>query len=61
MAKSKRKKGPRTVIGLKCKESGIINYITTKNKTNTPDKIKLDKFCPQCKRTTTHVETSQLK
>lgn len=61
MAKVKRKKGPRQVIGLKCSESGVINYITTKNKNNTTGKLKLKKFSPQTRAVTIHVETTKLK
>ncbi len=28
-----------------CKER---NYITTKNRRNTPDRLELKKFCPKC-------------
>lgn len=43
-------------IGLKCSESGDINYSTTKNaKTNT-EKLELKKFCPRLNKHTLHRE-----
>ena len=56
-----KKKGPRNVIGLKCSESGIINYITSKNKNNMTGKLKLKKYSPKLRKITLHVETSKLK
>ena len=56
-----KKKGPRNVIGLKDSESGMVNYITSKNKNNTKEKIKLMKYSPQLRKRTLHVETSKLK
>ena len=32
-----------------CKER---NYITTKNRRNTPDRLELKKFCPKCGKPT---------
>ena len=58
---AKKKKGPRNIIGLKCSESGVVNYITSKNKNNTTDKVKLMKYSPQLRKKTLHVETSKLK
>ena len=37
-----------------CKER---NYITTKNRRNTPDRLELKKFCPRCGKQTLHRET----
>ncbi|MDR2538132.1 MAG: 50S ribosomal protein L33 [Bifidobacteriaceae bacterium] len=37
-----------------CKER---NYITTKNKRNTPDRLELNKYCPRCNKETLHKET----
>lgn len=36
---AKKKKGPRQNYGLKCSECGNLNYLTTRNKVNTPDKL----------------------
>ena len=37
------------------------NYITTRNKVNTLDKLKLKKFCNHCRKVTEHKETEKLK
>ena len=37
-----------------CKER---NYITTKNRRNTPDRLELKKFCSRCGKQTVHRET----
>lgn len=58
---AKKKKGPRQIIGLKCSESGDVNYVTTKNKLNSPDKLKLKKYSPRLRKITLHVETTKLK
>ena len=47
----------RIKIGLKCSESGDINYTTTKNSKKTTDKIELKKYCPRLKKHTVHKET----
>ena len=36
-----------------CKER---NYATTKNKRNDPDRLELRKFCPRCRKHTSHRE-----
>nr|WP_321318549.1 50S ribosomal protein L33 [uncultured Campylobacter sp.] len=46
----------RIKIGLKCSESGDINYTTTKNSKKTTDKIELKKYCPRLKKHTVHKE-----
>jgi large subunit ribosomal protein L33 len=58
---AKKKKGPRQHYGLKCTVCGNFNYITERNKVNTPDKLKLNKYCKTCKKTTEHKEVSKLK
>ena len=58
---AKKKKGPRQIIGLKCSETGDVNYVTTKNKLNSPDKLKLKKYSPRLRKITVHVETTKLK
>ena len=56
------KKGNRVQVILECtehKESGtpgMSRYITTKNKTNTPDRIELKKFNPVLTRYNLHKE-----
>lgn len=61
MANSK-KKDARTYVTLECtacKEERHIskeNYRVEKNKTNTPDRLELNKYCPTCKKHTIHKE-----
>jgi len=59
MAKSK--KGPRQIYGLKCGECSSFNYITERNKVNTPDKMTPRKYCKKCKKHTDHKESKKLK
>lgn len=61
MAGSKKKKGPRQAYGMKCSVCGNFNYITVRNKLNTPEKLKLHKYCKHCKKATEHKESSKLK
>ena len=56
-----KKKGPRILIALKCTQCNSQNYITTKNKVNTPEKLKLKKYCRRCRKHTIHTETTKLK
>lgn len=46
----------RIKINLKCSECGSKNYLTSKNKTTHPDKIKVPKYCPKERKVTLHVE-----
>ncbi len=55
------KKGARQFIGLVCSVCGQQNYVSQKNKTNTPEKVNIKKYCPFCRKTTAHKETSKLK
>ncbi|MGB9706892.1 MAG: 50S ribosomal protein L33 [Microgenomates group bacterium] len=55
------KKGPRQIIALICTACKSQNYITEKNKTNTPEKLVLPKYCKKCRKVTAHEETSKLK
>lgn len=55
------KKGPRQTYGLKCSVCSNFNYVTEKNKVNTPDKLKLNKYCKTCRKTTEHKEVQKLK
>lgn len=43
-------------IRLQCSESKNINYITTKNAKNNPDRLSLNKFCSTCRKVTAHNE-----
>lgn len=47
----------RPKITLACSECKERNYITKKNRRNTPDRLELSKFCPRCNRSTAHRET----
>ena len=51
----------RVKIALICTVCKNRNYITTRNKVNTPEKIKLKKFCKHCRKVTEHRETEKLK
>lgn len=55
------KKGQRQILALVCSVCKSQNYITEKNKINTPDKLVLKKYCPVCKKKTEHKEKSKLK
>jgi large subunit ribosomal protein L33 len=58
---AKAKKGPRQIFGLKCTVCSNFNYITERNKLNTPDKLVLNKYCKICKKATDHKESTKLK
>ena len=47
----------RPKITLACTECKERNYITRKNRRNTPDRVELNKFCPRCHSHTAHRET----
>jgi len=55
------KKGQQEIFALKCSVCNRRNYITNKNKTNTPGKLVIKKYCPTCRKHTEHKETSKLK
>lgn len=46
----------RIKIGLKCTESGDINYTTTKNSKTMTAKFETKKYCPRLKKHTVHKE-----
>ena len=46
----------RPPITLVCTETGDHNYVTTKNKTNTPDRPELMKYSPRLRKHTLHRE-----
>jgi len=48
-------------IWLQCTECGRLNYVTLRNKVNTPTKLTLKKYCPQCKKHMEHKERQKLK
>ncbi len=43
-------------VGLKCSESGDINYTTTKNTKNVTEKLELMKYSTRLKKRTLHKE-----
>ncbi|MBD3689317.1 50S ribosomal protein L33 [Nanchangia anserum] len=47
----------RPKITLACSECKERNYITKKNRRNNPDRLELAKYCPRCRKSTTHKET----
>ncbi|MDR0789073.1 MAG: 50S ribosomal protein L33 [Bifidobacteriaceae bacterium] len=55
MAKKSSDIRPKVILACEtCKER---NYITKKNKRNTPDRLELKKFCSRCNSSTSHKET----
>ncbi len=47
------------LVALACTEHDgleLRNYTTTKNRRNTPGKLKLKKYCPRCRTHTVHRE-----
>jgi large subunit ribosomal protein L33 len=51
------KKENRLVITLACAECKERNYTTEKNRKNDSGRIELSKYCPRCRKHTTHRET----
>ncbi|MDO5719199.1 MAG: 50S ribosomal protein L33 [Actinomycetaceae bacterium] len=47
----------RPKITLACSECKERNYITKKNRRNTPDRLELKKYCRRCRKSTSHRET----
>ena len=54
---AKKGKGARIKTQYACTVCKQINYTSTKNKKNDPDRQELDKYCPFCKKHTAHKET----
>ena len=50
------KKGKRPDITLECTQCKSRNYQTSKNVINTPDVLKLEKYCKTCRKVTEHKE-----
>lgn len=48
---------PRDNIVLQCGDCKSRNYVTTKNKKTTPDRLEFKKFCRRCRKHTDHKET----
>ena len=51
------KAGARVKITLRCSECKQRNYVTNKNKKNTPDRLERNKDCPFRRQHTLHAET----
>lgn len=56
-----KKNEHRIKIGLVCSVCKSRNYISQKNKLETPEKLLLKKFCNKCRKVTDHKETEKLK
>lgn len=54
------KKEQRLVVGLVCSVCKSQNYVTERSKLNTPEKLKLRKYCRRCRKHTEHKESSKL-
>lgn len=54
------KKEQRELLGMQCTVCKHVNYVTKRNKINTPEKLKLTKYCRVCRKHTEHKETSKL-
>jgi large subunit ribosomal protein L33 len=54
------KKEQRILAGLICTVCKSQNYITNRSKLNTPEKLKLRKYCPLCRKHTEHKESGKL-
>ena len=55
------KKGPRQINALVCTVCKKQNYVSERNRVNTPDKLNLKKYCKACRKHTPHKETAKLK
>lgn len=54
------KKEQRINVGLVCTVCKSQNYITERSKLNTPEKLKLAKYCRKCRKHTEHKELGKL-
>lgn len=54
------KKSSRTLLGLTCEVCQKQNYVIEKNKLNTTEALKLNKYCNRCKKHTPHKEKKKL-
>ncbi len=48
---------PQTKFILECSACKSQNYVTSKNRQNVPDRLRLSKYCRKCRKHTEHVET----
>ena len=54
------KKGHRLNYGLVCSVCKSQNYVTSKNKVETKEKLLLLKYCNHCRKHTEHKEKAKL-
>lgn len=54
------KKTSRIMLGLVCEVCNQQNYIITKNKVNTTEALKLNRYCNHCKKHTPHKERKKI-
>ena len=54
---AKKGKGAQANFAIACTECKQINYTSSKNKKNDPERLEMDKYCPFCKKHTKHKET----
>ncbi|MFH1565696.1 MAG: 50S ribosomal protein L33 [bacterium] len=55
------KRTSRILLKLVCEKCKSANYITEKNKVNTPEKLSIKRHCRNCRSTTIHKESTRLK
>ncbi|MCS6874648.1 MAG: 50S ribosomal protein L33 [Pyrinomonadaceae bacterium] len=48
---------PRENVVLQCVDCKERNYVTTKNKKTTPERLEFRKYCPRCRQHKIHRET----
>lgn len=66
---TKKKKGPRQIVGLKCSVCSAFGYVTEFNKNNeilmkqtkSVSTFPLNKYCKVCKKHTEHKQAKKLK
>ena len=51
-----KKNENRVLVPLVCEECKTQNYTVSKNKKNTTERLELNKYCPRCRKNTTHKE-----
>lgn len=54
------KKGQRNQLGMQCTVCKNVTHVTERNKQNTPEPLKLSKYCNTCQKRTEHKERKKL-
>ena len=54
------KKDATVKLGMVCTVCNSRNYLTSKNKMENKDKLKLSKYCRHCRKHTEHKESEKL-